>query len=86
MDDQGKGYYWDFMKSRTPCYAPAETGHRTITIAHIGNIAMMLGRKLKWNPQPERFTGDAEANRMLSREQREPWTIENIASWLKKKV
>ena len=73
----------DCVKSRTPCYAPAETGHRTITIAHIGNIAMMLGRKLKWNPDIERFVGDAEANKMLSREQREPWTIENTASWIK---
>ena len=73
----------DCVKSRKPCYAPAETGHRTITIAHIGNIAMLLGRKLRWDPQAERFVDDAEANAMLSRKQREPWTIANIDSWLK---
>lgn len=73
----------DCVKSRKPCYAPAETGHRTITIAHIGNIAMLLGRKLKWDPQAEEFIGDAEANAMLSRKQREPWTLANIDSWLK---
>jgi predicted dehydrogenase len=76
--------FLDCVKSRRPCYAPAETGHRTITIPHIGNIAMLLGRKLRWNPAAERFVDDAEADRMLSRKQREPWTIANIDSWIKK--
>jgi predicted dehydrogenase len=75
--------FLDCVRSRKPCYAPAETGHRTITIAHIGNIAMLLGRKLKWDPEAERFVGDTEADAMLSRKQREPWTIANIDSWLK---
>ena len=70
------------MKSRQPCYAPAETGHRTVTIAHVGNIAMLLGRKLRWNPEAERFVDDPEADKMLSRKQREPWTIGNVESWI----
>ncbi len=48
--------FYDCVKSREDCYAPAETGHRTITIAHLGNIAMVLGRKLHWNPQTARFS------------------------------
>ncbi|MEO2047459.1 MAG: Gfo/Idh/MocA family oxidoreductase [Pirellulales bacterium] len=84
-EDGGKGgehrNFIDCVKSREPCYAPAETGHRTISIAHIGNIALLLGRKLKWDPSAERFDNDA-ANQMLSRRQREPWTIENIDSWI----
>lgn len=76
--------FLDCVKSRKPCYAPAETGHRTITIAHIGNIAMLLGRGLRWDPKTERFDGDAEANAMLSRKQREPWTIVNIDKWLER--
>jgi predicted dehydrogenase len=74
----------DCVKSRKPCYAPAETGHRTISIPHIGNIAMQLGRKLRWNPEAEQFVDDAAANAMLSRKQCEPWTIGNIDSWIKK--
>ena len=54
----------------SPCYAPAETGHRTATIAHLGNIAMQLGRKLRWDPAAERFVDDAEADAKLSRVQR----------------
>lgn len=74
----------DCVKSRRPCYAPAETGHRTISIAHIGNIAMLLGRKLKWDPKSEQFENDAEANAMLSRQQREPWSLANVDAWLKR--
>ncbi len=74
--------FLDGIKARKPCYAPALVGHKTINIAHIGNIAMMLGRKLRWDPDAERFLGDDEANAMLSRPQREPWTIKNIDNWL----
>jgi predicted dehydrogenase len=85
-DDRGGEHrnFIDCVKSRKPCYAPAETGHRTISIPHIGNIAMLLGRKLRWNPEAERFVDDAEADAMLSRKQREPWTIANIESWIEK--
>ena len=67
--------FLDCVKSRKPCYAPAEVGHRTITIAHLGNIAMRLGRKLAWDPAKERFVNDAEADKMLSRPMRAPWTL-----------
>jgi predicted dehydrogenase len=67
--------FLDCVKSRKACYAPAETGHRTITIAHIGNIAMILGRKLKWYPGKERFVNDEKANEMLSRPMRAPWKL-----------
>jgi predicted dehydrogenase len=84
---EGKGgehrNFIDCVKSRKPCYAPAETGHRTVSVAHIGNIAMLLGRPLHWDPKAERFTGDEPANAMLSRHQREPWTIASIDTWLK---
>jgi predicted dehydrogenase len=76
------GNFFACIKSRAATYAPAETGHRTITIPHIGNIAMLLGRKLRWNPQQEKFTDDAEANAMCSRPQRQPWTMANVDKWI----
>lgn len=76
--------FLDGVKSRTPCYAPFVVGHRTVSIAHIGNIAMMLKRKLRWDPKAETFENDDEANRMLARQQREPWTIANVDEWLKR--
>ncbi len=67
--------FLDCVKSRKLCYAPAEIGHRTISIAHIGNISMILGRKLRWDPIQERFLNDPVANWLLSRPRREPWTL-----------
>jgi predicted dehydrogenase len=67
--------FLDCVKSRKLCYAPAEIGHRTITIAHIGHISMILGHKLKWDPDKERFLDDPAANWLLSRPMREPWTL-----------
>lgn len=67
--------FLDCVKSRQACYFPPEIGQRCFTIAHIGNIAMRLGRKLRWNPQEERFVNDDEANRMLRRAARSPWNL-----------
>lgn len=68
----------DCVKSRQPCYAPAEVGHRTLTTAHLGNITMKLGRKLTWNPDTERFVGDDSANAMLARPRRAPWKLPKV--------
>jgi predicted dehydrogenase len=67
--------FLDCVKSRKQCYFPPEIGHRCFTIAHIGNISMLLGRKLRWNPQKEQFINDEQANRMLSRSMRSPWHL-----------
>jgi len=67
--------FLDCVKSRQECYFPPEIGQRCFTIAHIGNIAMILGRKLKWDPEKERFTNDDEANRMLGRAMRSAWHL-----------
>jgi predicted dehydrogenase len=71
--------FLDCVKSRKPCYAPAEVGHRTISIAHLGNISMKVGRKIKWDPDNERIPGDDAANKLLSREARAPWQLEKLA-------
>ena len=67
--------FLDCVKSRKECYFPPEIGQRCFTIAHIGNISMLLGRKLRWDPDKERFIGDEQANRMLSRSMRSPWRL-----------
>ena len=65
----------DCIKSRAETVTPAEIAHRSITVAHLGVIAMRLGRKLRWNPDAERFVDDPEADRMLWRPMRAPWRI-----------
>ncbi len=53
--------------------APVEVGHRSATLCHLANIAMEVGRPLRWDPAGEQFLGDDEANRLLTRSPREPW-------------
>jgi len=65
----------DAVKAHKDPIAPVEIGHRTASLCHLGNIAMRLGRKVKWDPQKERFVDDNEANSMLSRPLRAPWHL-----------
>lgn len=66
----------DCVKSRQEPVAPIEQAHRSITVAHLGNIALRLGRNVKWDPAAEKFIGDEKANEMLSRPMRKPWSLE----------
>ncbi len=65
----------DCVRSRKEPIAPIEQAHRSISIAHLGNISLRLGRDVRWDPAAERFLGDDAANAMLSRAMRKPWTI-----------
>ncbi|TWU28790.1 Gfo/Idh/MocA family protein [Novipirellula artificiosorum] len=49
-------------------------GNSTIA-CHLANIGLRLERKLRWDPNAERFIGDDEANAMMSRKQREGYEI-----------
>ncbi len=63
------------MRTRQDPVSPVEAGHSASTIGNVADIALRLGRKLKWDPAQDRFVGDNEANNMLSRAARSPWTI-----------
>jgi len=69
------GNFIDCVKSRAPTAAPVETAHRSISVAHLGNIAMQTGRKIRWDPQGEEIVGDEAAARLLGRPKREPWRL-----------
>jgi predicted dehydrogenase len=65
----------DCVKSRKETIAPAEVAHRSISVGLLGEIAMLTGRKLRWNPQTEQFINDDDANRYLMRPCRAPWHL-----------
>jgi predicted dehydrogenase len=74
------GNFFDCMRTRKPPICEAEIGHRSITIAHIGVIAVRTGLTLQWNPDKEQFAGPnaKEGNRWLSREMRKPYNYSFI--------
>jgi predicted dehydrogenase len=75
---ESKNHYVDWLdavRKRSKPICDIETGCRSVTVCHLGNIAYKLGRPLKWNPEREVFIADAEANRLLSRPMRSPWHL-----------
>ena len=69
------GNFFDCLVSRKRPICDVEIGHRSVTVCHIGVIALRTGKKLKWDPAKEQFDDD-EANKLLSRPMRAPWKIE----------
>lgn len=73
--DDHTGNFLDCVISRKEPIAPIETAHRSISIAHLGNIALLTGRDLRWDPVKEEILDDPGANAMLSRAYRRPWVL-----------
>jgi predicted dehydrogenase len=65
----------DCMRSRQRPICDVEIGWRSVSVCHLGNIAMRLGRKLQWDPDKEQFIGDEEANRWVNKPYRAPWSL-----------
>jgi predicted dehydrogenase len=64
----------DSIRSRRQTICHPEAAHRAQTICQAMNIGLRLGRKLRWDPEGERFDCE-EANQMRWREPRAPWII-----------
>lgn len=69
------GNFLDCIRNRKRCVSDLAIGHRTTTICNLGNIAMQLKRKLRWDPAKETFIDDIQANRLLQRPMRAPWAL-----------
>ena len=78
VSNDHKGNFFDCVRTRKDPVAPVEVGHRSISICHLGGIALRLGRKLNWDPAKEQFVNDEEANGYLSREMRKPWNYDAV--------
>jgi predicted dehydrogenase len=63
------------LRSRKPPNADIEIGHRSTSVALLGNIAMKTGKKLHWDAKREDFVDAADASAMLTRNLRKPWDL-----------
>ncbi len=52
-----------------------EIGHLSSALPHLANVSYRLGRELKFDGKSEKFVGDAEADRMLTRDYRKPYVV-----------
>jgi len=69
------GNWLECIISRKEPISPVEMGHRACSTCLLHDMAMVLKRKLYWDPVKERFNNDDEANSMLSRPQRSPYML-----------
>jgi len=69
------GNFFDCACARRAPLSDAASGHRSVTTCHLGNIAMRLGRPLRWDAEGERFLDDPDANKLLSRPQRKGYEV-----------
>jgi len=69
------GNFFDCIQSRRKPISDVESQHRSVSTCHLGNIAMRVGRTLKWDPTKETFPGDAAANALLTRPQRSGFEV-----------
>ncbi|MBA7621119.1 Inositol 2-dehydrogenase/D-chiro-inositol 3-dehydrogenase [subsurface metagenome] len=67
--------FLDCVKTRASTVASVEVAVRSDTLCQLSDIAMRLGRKLRWDPENEKFINDTQADRMLKRPTRSPWRL-----------
>ena len=68
--------FFDCVKDRSLPISDVFTHVVAMNACHTANIAMLLGRKVKWDQEKHEFLGDDEANQLTRRTQRPPYTIE----------
>jgi predicted dehydrogenase len=73
------GNFFECIRSRKAPICDAEIGHRSVSVCHLGVIALRTGKTLKWNPEKEEFVGDADANKWLSRTMRKPYDYSMVS-------
>jgi len=67
--------FLDCIKSREKPKADVEIGHRSTTIALLGNIALDTKARINWDADAERITLPESANDLLHYEYRAPWKL-----------
>lgn len=67
--------FYDCIKSGEETAAPAETGHRSASIGHLGKLACELGATLKWDPANEHILENEAVNNLLGKRYRGDWTL-----------
>jgi predicted dehydrogenase len=78
--DSGQAHFENFIecvrsRKSSDLRAPVEEGHFSTALCHLGNISYRVGRSLKFDAATERFVGDEEANQLLGRSYRAPYSL-----------
>ncbi|MDO5319558.1 MAG: Gfo/Idh/MocA family oxidoreductase [bacterium] len=75
---ESNGHHRDFIdavKTRETTSACAEIAHRSASVGHLCQIALLTGRTINWNPETEQIVGDPAASALLGRKPRGGWKL-----------
>jgi len=67
--------FGDAVRTRKQAGGRAEAAHRGATLYHLANIAIRVGRKIRYDPVKEQIIGDDHANRFVNQPMRAPWHL-----------
>ena len=67
--------FGEAIRTRKQAGGGAESSHRATTLLHLANIAIRVGRTIRWDPVTEQLVGDEEANRFVNIPMRAPWHL-----------
>jgi predicted dehydrogenase len=69
--------FLDACKSRNvkDLHGDVEVGAISAALCHLSNISYRVGHSLKWDDSARKFAGDAEANKLITRDYRKPYVV-----------
>jgi hypothetical protein len=67
--------FFECIATREQPISDVYSHHRAMTTCHLANIAMRLGREIKWDPDTQMIVGDTQAQGMQSRTPRAGYEI-----------
>ena len=74
-DPQPWPSFSEAVRTRKKTGGCAEPAHRGASIMHLANVAIRVGRKIKFDPVKEQVIGDEEANLLINQPMRAPWHL-----------
>jgi predicted dehydrogenase len=72
--------FLECMDTRARPRSDVEIGHESMVACHLANIAFRVGRRVAWDAANERVIGDADAQKLVMKEYRAPWTLSSRIS------
>jgi predicted dehydrogenase len=72
--------FLDAIESRKRTASDVEIGHNSMIACHLANIAFRTGRRVQWDAAREQIVGDAEAQKLIHKAYRAPWTLPSITA------
>ncbi len=69
------GNFLECVRSRQEPVENVEVGHHVTTVAALGNLAFRTRSRVEWDAVRERCVNNKEADRLLLRSYRKPWSL-----------